>query len=491
MPLPPTYGSMSSQALFISAGNFIRELLFHGTRGNGKTEAMLMAFGVHVNCGYGSHWVGVIFRETYKELADIVAKSQRLFPRIFPGCRFVGGSAMTWHFPNGERLMFRAAQRAADYTKYHGQEFPFIGFEELTNQASSDFYLAMHSCCRAPIPGMPRIIRATTNSFGPGFHWVKERFIDQADIGEVFEETYNNPLTGEPITLTRGHLWGHWSENHYLTQNDPQYIAQLMAIEDPEKRKAWLEGSWDIAAGAMFSAHWNPGVHWIDPFPIPRTWRMTRAYDAGWSSPFSLGWYAISDGCDVVIPEGGTMSTIRGDVFRVREWYGYTGKPNQGLELKPQDIAAGIVERELLWNIRSRVKAGPADSEIFNNREGFSHAQMMAKKVRLEGSSKLHAGINWHRADKRGGSREVGRDLLISYLNQAAAKHREKPGLFVFNHCPQFKRLIPSLPRSEKDPDDIHEQAEDHLYDEVRYLLLWAQRYGLQSGKQGRARGLN
>ena len=63
---------------------------------------------------------------------------------------------------------------------------------------------------------------------------------------------------------------------------------------------------------------------------------------------------------------------------------------------------------------------------------------------------------------------------------------RERPGLFVVGeHCPQFLRTVPSLPRDERDLDDADTQAEDHIADCVRYRC-WS---GGQRVRQGRTIG--
>ena len=54
----------------------IYEALMHGTRGGGKTDTLLMSFAQHTGKGFGQHWRGVLFRLTYPQLADVVAKSQ-------------------------------------------------------------------------------------------------------------------------------------------------------------------------------------------------------------------------------------------------------------------------------------------------------------------------------------------------------------------------------------------------------------------------------
>ena len=42
---------------------------------------------------------------------------------------------------------------------------------------------------------------------------------------------------------------------------------------------------------------------------------------------------------------------------------------------------------------------------------------------------------------------------------------------FVGDECPQFLRTVLSLPRDEKDMDDVDTDAEDHIGDEVRYRI--------------------
>ena len=91
----------------------------------GKTEALLMSYGVHTGKGYGSRWLGAIFREEYKELEDIILKSQRIFPSVFPRARFKESTgSLKWVWPDGEQLLFRVGKNAGDYWNYHGQEIP-------------------------------------------------------------------------------------------------------------------------------------------------------------------------------------------------------------------------------------------------------------------------------------------------------------------------------------------------------------------------------
>jgi len=75
-----------SQSRFLTCP--FREVLYEGTRGPGKTDALLMSFAQWCGVGFGAAWRGIIFRETFPQLKDVVAKSRRWFSQIFPAARF-------------------------------------------------------------------------------------------------------------------------------------------------------------------------------------------------------------------------------------------------------------------------------------------------------------------------------------------------------------------------------------------------------------------
>jgi len=120
---------------------------------------MLMDFFQDIGQGYGADWRGIIFRETYPNLEDVIAKSEKWFPRLHPGSRF-NASKYYWYWPTGERLYLRHAAKPKDYWKYHGHEYPFVGWEELTNWPDDELYMTMMSVCRSSNPDVPRRYQA-------------------------------------------------------------------------------------------------------------------------------------------------------------------------------------------------------------------------------------------------------------------------------------------------------------------------------------------
>ncbi|MGI9434821.1 MAG: terminase [Geminicoccaceae bacterium] len=442
-----------SQAAFLDCPVF--ECLLEGNRGGGKTESLLMDFAQHVGQGYGRAWRGILFRRTYPELEDVMGKAEGLFSIAFPDAKNNLGKSF-WEWPTGEKLFFRQFIKPGDYWKYHGHGYPWIAWEELTNWPSPDCYKSMFSCCRSPVKGIPKKVRATTNPYGVGHSWVKHRFRLPfvGGVGPIIRDSLDDRGKPEPPRVA---IHSALSENKVLLAADPHYIDRIAAsANNPEQLKAWIDGSWDIVAGGMFDDLWNPAVHMIEPFAIPDTWTISRSFDWGSSKPFSVGWWAESDGCDA-----GGRSWVRGDLIRIGEWYGWAGKPNVGVRMLAADVAKGIIEREEKMGIADRVGPGPADSSIFDEENGNCIATDMQDE-----------GVIWMRADKRPGSRKHGWEQFRKRLQHAKGVGREEPGLFIFSgRCEQFKRTVPVLPRCEKDLDDVDTEAEDHIADEARYMI--------------------
>jgi len=417
-----------------------------------------MDFAQDCGKGYGAAWRGILFRETYLQLADIIAKSKKWFPAFFPEAKY-NQSNHTWVWPGGEELLLRYMNDVEDYWNYHGHEYPWIAWEELTNWYSDECYEIMKACNRSSHPEVPRKYRATANPYGPGHNWVKLYFVDPGPPCAIIM----NP-EGRARTRIRGTIF----ENKILLRSDPDYLRTLQSISDPNRRKAWLLGLWDIVSGGALDDLWDDRYHFIAPFKIPSSWAVDRSFDWGSSKPFSVGWWAESDGTEVQIRKNGELVTKNfppQTLFRIAEWYGWNGKPNTGCKMLSANIAHGI--RRIEEKFPFEVKPGPADNSIFDSEEGLSIADEMSRM-----------GIAWTRSDKSPGSRKAGLERLRLFLYASLQQPMEYPGLFIFNTCDHFKRTVPVLPRDKIKNDDVDTKAEDHIYDDVRYRLMKKQYHG-------------
>lgn len=463
-----------SQVAFLSCPIF--ETLYEGTRGGGKTDCLLMDFAKECGRGYGSAWRGILFRKTYKQLGDVIAKSKKWFPRIFgKNCSF-NNTDSTWNWRTGEMLLLRHFNRDDDYENYHGHEYPWLGLEELTNWAVPTVLTKMISTVRSPHPGLPMRVRATTNPYGPGHGWVKRRY----DLHKAIRDRriQRNLVDEDGNSMPdRMSIHSDIRENKILLNADPMYMDKLRAsCRSEAERKAWLEGSWDIVAGGMFDDLWQTPIHNLLPFDVPSSWKVKPAMDWGSTHPFSLGWWGVSDGSDFRTRAGLVRSTVRGDIFRLREWYGCKeNEVNVGLKMSAGQVAKGMIERQLLWKLHERTVKGIADGAIIQIANGRSVQREMEDPIRLD-NGKEYPGIKWKLSDKSSGSRILGWQAIRQYLENAvppkSGNPREKPGLFVVGpYCGEFLRTVLSLPRDPDNMDDVDSDAEDHCGDETRYFV--------------------
>lgn len=462
----------SSQELSLSCP--CDELLFTGTRGSGKTEGQLMDFRQYVGLGYGAFWRGVIFDRAYKNLDDILAKSRKLYNAFEDGAKFNNStSSYKWVWPTGEELLFRVLSKDSDYWDYHGQEFPYIGFNELTKFPTKVIYDLMKSCNRTSyvsdgtLPELPLKIFSTCNPYGLGKSWIKKYFVLGAPYGKIQEDTVEcfNPRTSliEKITRRKVCLFGSYKENKYLNK---QYVAGLNSIEDENLKSAWVDGSWDSVSGDAFGDIFAKDLHILPRFRVPGGWWVDRAFDWGSSHPYYVGWFAEANGEDAILNDGTIICPPRGTLFLIHELYGTTEiGSNIGVKHSPEEICNLIKKEEIGlmregW-IKKQPSSGPADNQIGNEivtGQDSIRAQMQ------------DCGIIWTTSDKSAGSRKHG--LVLTRARLSNCINSERPGLYFMGHCQAAIQTIPELPRDPNDLDDVDTMAEDHPYDTLRYKIL-------------------
>ena len=464
------------------------ETLCCGTRGSMKTISQLLAFLKYVGRGYGHFWRGIIFDQEYRFLDDIILKSKHIFSQL--GAEY-NISEKRWTFPTGESLIFRIMKTDDDYWRFHGHEYTFVGFNELSKYPTSYLYDTIQSCNRSGfvpelnpvydsktkkmliLPPIPLMVFSTTNPYGAGHFWVKKRFIDVAPYGHIVyrdTEVYN-PATDEMITMRRSQvaIFSSYIENPFLS---PKYIAGLVNHPDPNIRAAWAMGSWDITAGGMFGDLWRRERHVIPRFAIPKNWFINRTFDWGSSHPFSVGWWAQANGEEVdVLLDNGTWSKFAppaGSLIQIYEYYGTNEiGTNKGLQLGARQIAKDIVAIEhALYDsgwLDSEIHAGAADNQIWNkiNDDTPSIADLMASER-----------VTWINSNKSAGSRINGAQIMRDMLEDTLKNNVERPHIYFMSNCVSSIATLPILPRDTKKLDDVDTNAEDHCWDMTRYRLL-------------------
>ena len=410
------------------------EVFFGGARGGGKTDGVLGEWAVHAD-RYGKDAIGLMVRRTRVELAETFERARVLFTPL--GATFTT-VPMRCVMPGGGRLTFAYLERDADAESYQGHSYTRVYVEEAGNFPSPAPILKLFATLRSGA-GVPCRIRLTGNPGGPGHQWVRARYIDPAPLGW-------HVMTDDASGLERVYIPSRVGDNRHLGED---YVARLRAAGSPELVRAWLEGDWSVIAGAFFP-EFSLDRHVIAPRPLPEHWARFRSMDWGSARPFSVGWWAISDGTMPDIP--------RGALVRYREWYGAAG-PNVGLRLTAEEVADGIKAREAR-DLSGGHMLGVADPAMFAEDGGPSIAERMQRR-----------GVIWRPADNK----RVPKHGALGGWDQVRGRLRgdgEKPALLMFSTCTDAIRTLPALQHDGARPEDLDTEGEDHAADEIRYACM-------------------
>jgi len=449
------------------------EILYGGAAGGGKSHLMRY---LAIFCALTIPGIQIyLFRRTSPDLLKNHVEGPGGLPSILAPLIALGkvkynmGKGI-FTFPGGSKIFLCHCQYEKDVTNYQGAEIHLLLMDELTHFTST-IYKALRSRCRLgafrPIMYFngkkidvshlfPRIL-CGSNPGGIGHNWVKQTFVSSAPPLKVWR------VPRKDGGMLRQYIPAKLNDNPTMAENDPDYESRLYGLGDPALVKAMLDGDWDIVAGGALDDVWSFDKHMIEPFKVPANWYVDRSFDWGSTKPFSVGFWAESNGEEVTLADGSRKSWPPGTLFRVDEWYGNNpdaDDPNTGLKMLASAIAEGIKDRcKKSVHLRHlRVRPGPADSAIFTRENGNCISDDMSAK-----------GVSWTKADKSPGSRVNGLEKVRQFLKASLQHPQEEPGMFAFNHCTNFSRTMPVLPRDQKKQDDVDSASEDHAYDETRY----------------------
>lgn len=403
-------------------------IAFGGARGGGKSfavrlKASLMCLnypGIHI----------MLVRRTYPEL-----RQNHIIPlkEMLSDIAVYRESTRDMTFECGSVISFRYCRNVSDLDKFQGTECDVLFIDEAT-QFTEEMYDRMKACVRGVNP-FPKRIYLTCNPGGRGHGWVKRLFID------------NIPPTGESAN-DYFFIKSLVTDNRALMKLDPDYINKLNALP-PKLKKAWLEGDWNIFEGQFFEEFLDDPLHYkdrkhthvIEPFEIPVDWPIYRSFDFGYSKPFSCDWWAMD---------------YDGRAYLILQLYGCTGTPNEGIKWDPDRIFSEIhrVEKEHRW-LRSKNIIGVADPSIWDASRGDAIIEAADRNFVYfyPGDNKRLPG--WMQCHYR-----------LSFDSEGY------PMVYFFNTCKDAIRTLPLLTYSERSPEDLDTDGEDHFADSFRYFCM-------------------
>ena len=162
-------------------------------------------------------------------------------------------------------------------------------------------------------------------------------------------------------------------QNYFL--RDPLYVARLQQSGSAQLVRAWLDGDWGIVEGAFFDK-WRVRNIVTAVHECHADWTRDSDRSTG-AMPHRFRWVGGRSPATLYPVDGLTIP--RGALVRYREWYGSTGRPNEGLKLTAEEVAEGIVSRERDDGVS---EAAVADPSIFSSDGGPSLAERMGTDLR-------------------------------------------------------------------------------------------------------------
>ena len=401
-------------------------IAFGGARGGGKSWAVRTKIKLLALRYSGIRML--LIRRTYQELENNHIRQLRA---ELHGIAEYRAAARQFLFFNGSVLDFGYCACDSDLDRYQGAEYDVIFIDEATQLREE--WLRQFAACLRGVNQFPKRIYYTCNPGGPGHSYIKRLFIDKRYVNGERAEDY----AFIPARVT---------DNQALLKSQPDYLDQLKALPK-QLRLAWLEGRWDIFQGQFFPEFTDDPAHYadrrfthvIEPFDIPREWRVYRSYDFGYAKPFSCAWWAVD---------------FDGVIYRILELYGCTDNPDEGVRWTPERQFRRIREIEDTHPyLKGRDIQGVADPAIWDTSRGESIYE-----------TALRYRVYFQKGDNRRLPGWMQMHYRLSFDGEGY------PQMYIFNTCRAFVRTVPALLYSSTDVEDLDTRQEDHVADESRYF---------------------
>ena len=417
--------------------------LFGGTRGGGKTDCLIgrQLRGADL---YNQNWNGLVIRRKYKEFAEMRRRIDEMITAGLPAER-IGGDQQTNYvrFKNGAQFTMVAVNQIQQINDFVGQQYTEVSLDEVT---TFPFFTRMvdklKGSVRSPA-GVPCHMFGTGNPGGPGHNEVKEYF--KLGTGGMKPKTIIREKLPGGHEETRVFIPSFLRDNKILCDNDPLYVARLLAIKDPALKKAWIDGNWDVYIGQAFT--FGATHHIMPPIDVPEYAPIYMTYDWGFGAPFSIGWWWVD---------------ADNRVYRFSEWYGWNGTPNEGLRLEDSIVAKKILQKEKDLGIENREIIRLAGTDCFNKKPDYKGGGQGPSTAEIF----RNAGLILRPADDK-------RTLQIrQFRERLIVPEDAMPMMMVYDTCRQFIRTIPALCIDENNPEYIDTDQECHTFDEACHVCM-------------------
>jgi len=401
-------------------------------------------------------YIGILIRRTFPQL------ERNLKPECDKLYKLYGGRWQDrnkcYVFPSGAKIYLVHCKDEDALWNFIGGNYTFMGIDE-ANLFPEEWVNKLSTSVRSTNPDLKPQLCLTSNPGGIGHLWLKRKFVDKCqpvDFGdpvysEEFDVYYQPKVTAPPYIDSEGISWQFIPstvfDNPSILQNDPAYVKKLKNL-NPTLRAMWLEGRWDVFAGMYFDM-WNILHHvvpreefvWGKDFHVD-THSLYRFYDYGTKAPFVCAFAAVDKAGKITIFDEIVMTGL--SASRQVAYVNTYTKEHYGLTA---EHFSGEIADPAYW-----IRGGEKDGMRYSPKDFY-----------LDGGIYLTAGVN---------DRKVGAKMVYDALQIPEDKDEngeQIPYLRFTDNCEYSCETFPTLPASERDPEDVDTKSEDHSYDAIRY----------------------
>jgi len=330
-----------------------RYKLFGGAMGGGKSYA-LAAEGLQLSLDYPGN-VGYVGRLDFTDLRRTTYLS---FLEVIPQ-ELILQHHQSEHWiklKNGSTIYFGELK---DIESLKSLNLGWFAIDE-ASEVAEEAFLMLSSRLRLKIPNIKYYGIMASNP-EPG--WLKDRFVDEQRENHAF-------IPSLP------------KDNPHLPE---EYISNLRANFPEIWVKRYLEGSWDVFEGQIFTEYDN-AKHVVDPFTVPKEWEFGVSIDPGFVNPTGILLWAVDfDGTVHFIQESYESGiTVSQNVERIKPWY-----DDYPISIELIDPAARAKTREKngqLWSVMDEymdygINPVPANNEVL---AGINRVNEYLKRSRIK-----------------------------------------------------------------------------------------------------------
>ncbi len=219
-----------------------------------------------------------------------------------------------------------------------------------------------------------------------------------------------------------------WLDNPYL---DPKEVESMMSVMSEDTQASRRFGRFNTGEGLVYS-EFNPDIHVIEPFDIPKEWQCMISIDPGLNNPTSCHFYAVD---------------FDGIIYVVAEHY------ERGRDIDYHADKIKQIADRLDWYRDSKGRLEALIDSAANQRtlaSTKSVAELFSEKdilVNTRVNKDLYSGI------------QRIKSLLCS----------DPPKIYIFKTCSNMIREIKSYWWG---ANDRPKKIDDHAMDEMRYFVM-------------------